>query len=350
MNIRRSFRGLPLIRLFLRNLTVSLICLAAFIAGSLFTLISVDPTKCNVQHCAEKMKQNEVEDSSAWLGIWGKEVIKKQDNVFLVILVLTAPGNVEQRNVIRQTWMSEMEDDVMPLFVIGSASLTDGLNTTIQSEQKRFKDLLMINSIIDSYQALTKKLLASLVFVHYHIKFRFLLKCDDDTFVQISQVYKELMNIPYKQRFYWGFFDGRATPKKTGPWKEREWILCDHYLPYALGGGYVLSSDLVAFVATNAKYLKLYNSEDVSLGTWLAPLDLHRVHDARFDTEYKSRGCHNDYLVTHKQSTLHMREKHISLKTSGFICKEQFKVRNSYKYNWNVPPSHCCVRNDSSIP
>ena len=29
--------------------------------------------------------------------------------------------------------------------------------------------------------------------------------------------------------------------------------------------------------------------QDVSLGTWLAPLDVLRIHDTRFDTEWKVR-------------------------------------------------------------
>ncbi len=38
------------------------------------------------------------------------------------------------------------------------------------------------------------------------------------------------------------------------------------------------------------------------MGTWLAPLKVNRVHDVRFDTEFRSRGCSNSYLMSHKQS------------------------------------------------
>nr|XP_045595055.1 beta-1,3-galactosyltransferase 6-like isoform X1 [Procambarus clarkii] len=348
--VMRRASGLPFCRRPLRNTIYVLSCVGAFMLGSLSTLMTVDPMRCDIHQCTEKIKHIDVEDSNRWLGMWGHQNAGSEKSVFLVIVLLSAPVNVEQRNVIRQTWLSEEKSDTLHLFVLGVNSLNEDLNTTIQSEQKRFGDLLLLNNVIDSYQALTKKLLASFVHVHYNVKFRFLLKCDDDTYVQVSQLHKELKSVPYKQRLYWGFFDGRATPKKSGPWKEADWVLCDRYLPYALGGGYVLSSDVVTFVATNSKYLKLYRNEDVSLGTWLAPLDLHRVHDTRFDTEYKSRGCNNEYLVTHKQSTLHMREKYNSLKATSLLCREQFQVHKSYKYNWNVPPSQCCIRNDSSIP
>lgn len=58
------------------------------------------------------------------------------------------------------------------------------------------------------------------------------------------------------RELYWGFFNGRAQVKRAGPWRETDWILCDYYLPYALGGGYVLSQGLVKFIADNANYLR----------------------------------------------------------------------------------------------
>lgn len=70
------------------------------------------------------------------------------------------------------------------------------------------------------------------------------------------------------------------------------------------------------------------------------------MHDPRFDTEYKSRGCNNKYIVTHKQSIEDMLEKHQTLAKEGKLCKEEVKLRLSYMYDWGVPPSQCCQRKD----
>ncbi|KAF2349354.1 Glycosyl transferase family 31, partial [Trinorchestia longiramus] len=271
-------------------------------------------------------------------------------NVFLVILILSAPKNFKLRNVIRQSWLKEESKDCLHYFAIGTDGLSEDLNVTIQSEQKRFSDMLLLQNLEDSYHSLTQKLLSSLVFLRDNINYRFVLKVDDDSYVQLDKLLFELKAIPYKLRVYWGFFDGRASPMKKGSWKEENWLLCDRYLPYALGGGYVLSHDLVEFVASNSKWLQLYNNEDVSLAVWLAPLQLHRIHDTRFDTEYMSRGCHNDYIVTHKQTVNSMRDKFNHLQVDGTMCKSLVKLRSSYNYNWKVRPSQCCIRNDSSIP
>ena len=48
---------------------------------------------------------------------------------------------------------------------------------------------------------------------------------------------------------------------------NQDWFLCDKYLPYAQGGGYVISHDLVKFVVVNVDRLQFYNSE-VYLSTY----------------------------------------------------------------------------------
>lgn len=94
-------------------------------------------------------------------------------------------------------------------------------------------------------------------------------------------------------------------------------------------------------------FSSLYNSEDVSLGVWLSPLNITRKHDTRFDTEYLSRGCSNKYLIMHKQSPSDMYKMYELLKTKGKLCDNEVRVRKSYEYNWKNPPSLCCVRNES---
>ena len=74
------------------------------------------------------------------------------------------------------------------------------------------------------------------------------------------------------------------------------------------------------------------------------PLEVHRVHDTRFDTEWRSRGCANTDLVSHKQSVEEMRSKQYSLVARGTLCERETVVRGAYEYNWKVPPSKCCPR------
>ncbi|XP_061197748.1 metabotropic glutamate receptor-like [Saccostrea echinata] len=229
-----------------------------------------------------------------------------------VVLVMSAPDNLMGRDTIRETWARDLPKTTLLRFVIGTGSLSAQQHSNTHRENFIHSDLLLLKSVNDSYETLTLKLLESFKWLDRHVEFTHLIKADEDSFVRVDRLAYELQKKP-KERFYWGFFDGRAHVKKAGKWAEKEWILCDRYLPYALGGGYVLSADLVHYVSSNSKYLKLFNSEDVSLGAWLGPLDIKRSHDARFDTEYKSResqltvvGAHGNYSWPERDKAVHV--------------------------------------------
>ena len=274
---------------------------------------------------------------------------KRQWETEIIIFVFSAPNNTQRRQTIRETWLSSRPLNVKHYFVIGSAGLDISSSSMVQQEQSQHQDLLLLPSMKDSYKYLATKVLHSFRWLHDNEHFKFLLKVDDDSFVLISEILSELKQLP-SERLYWGFFDGRANVKKSGQWREPNWVLCDKYLPHARGGGYLLSNDLVAFIAKNSDLLQAFNSEDISVGAWLAPLKISRMHDPRFDTEYVSRGCNNKYIVTHKQSQQDMIDKWSNLQLSGRLCEQEVQRRKSYIYNWKVLPSMCCIRNDSSVP
>lgn len=273
----------------------------------------------------------------------------REIKAFLLVLVLTAPQNFDQRAAIRDTWTGKPPEGVFVRFVLGTGSLEHGVRDRIDRENVIYKDMLLLENFNETFQSLTEKLLESFKWADRYVDFSYVFKSDDDTFARLSKMTVELRSYP-RERLYWGFFDGRAPVKKSGKWSEKDWTLCDKYLPYALGGGYVLSCDLVHYIVSNSKYLKKYNNEDVSVGAWLGPLDIRRMHDPRFDTEYKSRGCSNKYIVTHKQTTRQMRDLSNNLKQNGVLCLKEIQLTRSYIYNWQVLPSKCCIRNNSHIP
>ena len=269
-------------------------------------------------------------------------------NYLLVVIVLSSIGGVDRRNAIRDTWMEGYRNRDPPIlvkFAIGTENLESSDHIALLSEEKEYKDLLLLPYLQESYFNLTRKVLHSFIHLYHNISFTYLMKCDDDTFIVLDTLLKELAERPSLRRsYYWGFFNGKANIKRKGKWKEESWFLCDYYLPYALGGGYILSRDLVGRIVTAADGLQFYNSEDVSVGVWLSPYKAERKHDVRFNTEFVSRGCRNMYMVSHKQSVEEMRKKHSLLKERGVQCEKEYQTRLSYEYNWDVDPSKCCER------
>ncbi|VDM47453.1 unnamed protein product [Toxocara canis] len=246
---------------------------------------------------------------------------------YLVIVIMTHANDSAVRAIIRDTWLklsSKGPSVFRHVFPMGIRNLSKRALELLNEEQNLYGDLLLLDDLIDEYSNLARKTLMVFDTVCQMFNFEFVLKVDSDSFVRLGALLKALKDIAHP-RLYWGFLDGRAKPRRRGQWAEREWVLCDRYLPYQLGGGYVLSYKLADYISRNKDLLKLYRSEDVSVGAWLAGLDVRYVHDPRFDTEFRSRGCH--------------------------LCVEEYRTRWSYVYDWSVPPSMCCARhNNSDIP
>lgn len=264
----------------------------------------------------------------------------------LIVAIITGPDRKEERSVMRDTWLADLDPKRTAVkFVIGTGGLSDTEISSLKEENKLTDDLLLLENFKEGFSVLSRKVLLMMSWFADNMQFDYLFKGDDDTYVSLPLLLNELDKRPSPGRFYWGFFDGRSSVKRAGKWKESDWILCDRYLPYALGGGYILSHELIKFISSNKGFFKMYKNEDVSVGTWLAGIDMERKHDRRFDTEYKSRGCHNSFLVTHKQTVKDMRDKHRNVKELGQLCSSEVMVKPSYEYNWNAPPSQCCLRN-----
>uniref|UniRef100_A0A0N5ALE0 Ubiquitin-conjugating enzyme E2 J2 n=1 Tax=Syphacia muris TaxID=451379 RepID=A0A0N5ALE0_9BILA len=285
---------------------------------------------------------------------------------YLLVAIMSHANNSVERTIIRDTWLKlsskgnhlfsimELQTEsvltVRHVFAVGTKNLPPNTMEHIEEEQGLYGDLLLLDTLVDTYANLSRKTLWTIDALCKKYDFKFLLKVDSDSFVRLGSFLQELRSIEHPY-LYWGFLDGRARPRRKGKWAEKEWVICDRYLPYQLGGGYVLAYSLADFISRNKDLLKLYRNEDVSVGAWLAGLNVKYVHDPRFDTEFRSRGCSNEYLITHKQSVEVMEQLYRNIVKHGRLCETEFRTRPSYVYDWSVPPSLCCVRkNGSSIP
>lgn len=302
--------------------------------------------------------------------IAGEEVTDEENSsaseLLLAILIMSAPTNFQQRETLRSTWLkllpatpeaASTSTSTKYYFIIGIADLNLDLKLRLEQENLKQRDLILLNNLHDNFLNLTLKLMQGINFLNTHLAFNYLLKCDDDSFIRIDLIVKELETRRRQMQredrnsycYYWGFFDGRAKVLKVGKWQELDYNLCDLYIPYALGGGYILSKQCVQFIVNNQNVLKKFKNEDASVGTWLAVIQPEYKHDIRFDTEFRSRGCNNNYIVQHKITQIEMIERYQNLITNGKLCPREFKQRGSYEYNWNNLPSKCCKRNSSII-
>lgn len=224
--------------------------LLSFIAGCTLTL-----NLLNLDSCTEKISLRSEQNKDPMLGK------ATRNHSILIILILTSPANINRRDVIRGTWLSLWKNSsvVQYHFVVGGRGFNEEMHLFIAEEQSVHHDLIVLPHVYEDYRSLTQKVLEAFVWIDKAVKhFKYLLKCDDDSFVQVDKVVSELQTLKLTEEhsLYWGFFNGRAQVKVSGKWRESDWVLCDYYLPYALGGGYVLSQKLIHFIAANAKFLR----------------------------------------------------------------------------------------------
>lgn len=229
----------------------------------------------------------------------------KLKNPELILLIMSAPKNLDKRNTVRETWLrlykptSDLFDNdqfkIKHYFVVGSIGLNKQQLSHLNNEQNRHGDLLII-PVFDTYKNLANKIKRSFEWLDlqydYGLVYKFVLKCDDDSFVILPKLIDELqmlerlylkptvqdslkyisenqnefysLNVQINNKLakenlfglYWGYFSGNARIKMRGKWKENDWIFSDKYLPYALGGGYLLSKNLVSIIGKNADHLR----------------------------------------------------------------------------------------------
>lgn len=273
----------------------------------------------------------------------------------LLVLVDSSPHEVERRRGIRETWLldNHRQQGFIGRFVIGLEGLTPQDLALLTCEDMEHGDLLLLPSITDplntaSHSSSSKKLLRSFVWAKENLKFRYILKCTDSTFVRLDILMDELAERGGgggDDDYIWGFFAGGVQVTKDGHLGEKDWYLCSHYLPYPEGGGYVISEGLVSILSALSDDLEHYAHDDLALGVWLSPFnDIERRHDVRFNTGHYSRGCNNAYLVTHRETVQSMAEKFVSVRDTKKLCHKEVSAKPSYHYNWTVPSNRCCVR------
>ena len=230
----------------------------------------------------------------------------KFGSTFLLILIPILPASSGSRDLVRSTWYRGYGDseDVMLRFVMGVNGLDQSMMTQLQEENERYGDIVFITDFTESTQALTNKTIAMMKWASDNVNFTYMMKCDDDTYVYVDNVISELKRRPRTTRLYYGVMAMNTTPiaDPTNKWYDTTWNLSAVYLPYARGGGYILSHDLILLLAKQSKRLKWHLNEDVSVGSWLAAFDYERRDDELFC--YTSYGqnlhpCRHDYHIAH---------------------------------------------------
>lgn len=213
----------------------------------------------------------------------------------VLILVHSAPKNWQKRNVIRETW-GQQDSRARIYFLLGAVN-TSALQARLEEENYMFQDLIQGN-FVDHYRNMTYKHVMALKWMVYNCaNVKYLLKTDDDVFVNTPAVYDFLDGNSYDRNYLFCYKNEGARVKRSYRSKWRVgtkeypgW----YYPPYCPGFSIIYSTDVVFQLYKEAQQTRYFWIDDVSLflcnfpfthtglGMFFNPKSVHPVMRSKF--------------------------------------------------------------------
>ncbi|PSR95837.1 Hydroxyproline O-galactosyltransferase [Actinidia chinensis var. chinensis] len=230
--------------------------------------------------------------------------------VELFIGILSAGNHFAERMAVRKSWMQHRlirSSNVVARFFVALHARKE-MNVELKKEAEFFGDIVIV-PYMDNYDLVVLKTVAISEYGVNAVSANYIMKCDDDTFVRVDAVIKEVKKVPDNKSFYIGNINYYHKPLRYGKWAVtyEEWPEED-YPPYANGPGYIVTSDITRFIVSEFKKhkLRLFKMEDVSMGMWVEQFNNSRPVEYVHSLKFCQFGCIEDYFTAHYQSPRQM--------------------------------------------
>ena len=238
----------------------------------------------------------------------------------LLVMVHSHPENFKRRMIIRQTWGRKWynETEVPPFKTV--FQLGQSRNITVQNETNveavKYQDMIF-GQFYDTFYKLPIKAIMGFEWATKFCDFEYLLKTDDDVFVDVRNTFKFLSvpDIP-KNRLYAGRVHFQSPPVRfTEDEREKKYIVTTEEYGYrsfqrfCFGGGILLSRDFVSDLVNvhdNNNYFKL---DDVYIGMLALKLGVDAHHEKMFRLGVSDCKCERGVILRHGDHSIDCMEK-----------------------------------------
>lgn len=174
--------------------------------------------------------------------------------------------------MIRQTW-GNLDRNRLPddhhwkvVFMMGKAE-TDETNEAIMSEYQRYGDLI-IGNYTDRYRVITTKVLMAFQWAS-QIRCSYILKTDDDVYVDVPKLAHWLMKVLKKPTSFYGgvVYSGKVVRDKTHRhYISREDLSLDYFPAFCKGFMYVVSWSLIPKMVDLSRHVTRIGPDDAYVG------------------------------------------------------------------------------------
>ncbi|CAN4080212.1 unnamed protein product [Withania somnifera] len=203
-----------------------------------------------------------------------KSLPLSQNHIQLFIGVLSATNHFAERMAIRKTWMQASaikSSDIAVRFFVALNPRKE-LNAILKKEADYFGDIVIV-PFIDRYELVVLKTIAICKYGIQNVTAAFIMKCDDDNFVRIDAVLREIRRVPPGRSLYMGNLNLLHRPLRTGKW---------------------------------AVSYEIFKMEDVSMGMWVENYNSSTPVQYSHNWKFCQYGCMEDYFTAHYQSPRQM--------------------------------------------
>uniref|UniRef100_A0A0A9EJ34 Hexosyltransferase n=1 Tax=Arundo donax TaxID=35708 RepID=A0A0A9EJ34_ARUDO len=206
---------------------------------------------------------------------------------------------------VRKTWMSAVRksSNVVARFFVALHGRKE-VNVELKKEAEFFRDIVFL-PFLDNYDLVVLKTLAICEYGVHVVSAKYIMKCDDDTFIRLDSVVTEIKKVPSGRSLYIGNINVQHRPLRHGKWAVtyEEWPE-EVYPAYANGPGYVISSNIADFIVSEftKRKLRLFKMEDVSMGLWVEQFNRTRAVEYVHSAKFCQFGCIDHYYTAHYQS------------------------------------------------
>ncbi|KAK3595115.1 hypothetical protein CHS0354_002367 [Potamilus streckersoni] len=264
------------------------------------------------------------------------------DDLFLVILVHSAPKNHEERAAIRQTYGSirfHSGVSIVTLFVLGMLEKREENSEVVQKailkESRRYMDIIQ-GDFVDHYRNLTYKHVMLLDWVtRFCNHTKFVVKTDDDTMVDPFHLIEFLLlkspDGQISNFLYCSAFHNQGPVRRP----DDKWFVSyseypyKKYPTYCEGFAYITSTDVVHKLLNASKEVPFYWIDDVYVTGFLP----HKIGLKHRNME--PRHSYNVMLVEHLSE---------NVKSSIFLLAKYPSQRDFWNQAWSDILTHSANR------
>lgn len=244
------------------------------------------------------------------------------ENPFLLLVVKSLIPHFDRRQAIRETWGRAgvfANRTVATVFLLGNTLSADhfpDLQGMLSHEAKTHKDLLQWDYRDTFFNLTLKEVLFLEWFSQNCPHAQYILKGDDDVFVNTLKIIKHLEGLSEDKAE--DLFIGDVI-SNAGPHRDRklkyfipESVFVGQYPPYAGGGGYLYSGKLALRLHNVSRQIVLYPIDDVYTGMCLKKLGMVPEKHSGFrtfgiETKYKDNPCiYRSLMLVHSQTPQEM--------------------------------------------